>query len=96
MSRAFAMHVVMADGATFDVRTNLRDQLRYEESARKGKWGDIVDNLLRYEAFTAWSALERSGQYPGKFDEFADAVEQIDSDVIAPVPTPPVLSNAST
>jgi hypothetical protein len=90
------MHVVMADGSVFDVRTNLKDQLRYEEAARKGKWGEISDNLLRYEALTAWSALERAGLLTCKFEDFGDLVEQIDSDVISPTPTQPAPSSEPT
>jgi hypothetical protein len=97
MSNAFTMTVVLEDGRRYEVKTNLKDQLRYEEIARKNKWGPLGDNLVRFEAYTAWSALERSGDINGmKWDEFQAAVEQIDSAVISPRPTTPEPGSAST
>jgi hypothetical protein len=87
VSNAFRMHVVMSDGTSHDVRTDLRDQLRYEEAARRGKWGPPVENLLRYEAFVAWSACERAGLTTASMDDWSAQVEQVDSEVISPVPT---------
>lgn len=98
MSNAFTMTLVMENGERHTVRTNLRDQLRYEETARKGKWGPLTDNLLRYETFTAWSAARRAGIIPDAqpYEQFADTVEQIDSEVISPRPTTPEPSTGST
>lgn len=97
MSNAFKMTVVMEDGTRHEVSTNLRDQMRYERASRAGKWGPVAENLLRYECFTAWSALERQGALDGvTFDDFDGLVEQIDSEVISPVPTQPEASSGSS
>jgi hypothetical protein len=88
VSNAFKMTVCLEDGTVHEVSTNLRDQMRYEAAARAGKWGPTAENLIRFETFVAWSALERRGLIDGiKFDEFDQLVEQIDSDVISPRPT---------
>ena len=96
MSNAFAMIVVLEDGERHEIRTNLKDQLRYEEAARKGKWGTLTENLLRYEAFTAWAAMTRLGLTDAKWDDFGDSIEQIDSEVISPSPTRPAPSSEPT
>jgi hypothetical protein len=84
------MTVVLDDGETHEVLTTLRDQLRYENAARAEKWGPMGENLVRFEAFVAWSALQRTGVLNGeKFDEFVDRVAQIDSDAVPVRPTTP-------
>jgi hypothetical protein len=81
-----------------EIRTNLRDQLRFEDAARKGKWGPMTDNLLRFETHVAWSACRRTKQIPDDttYEQFADLVEQIDSTVISPRPTRTEASTGST
>lgn len=89
MSNAFRMTVVLEGGEIHDVQTNLRDQMRYEAAARAGKWGPMGDNLVRFEAHVAWSALVRLGLLDPipKFDEFCDLVVQIDSEAVPIRPT---------
>lgn len=98
MSASFAMTVVLMSGETLDVRTSLVDQLAYEDAARRGKWGPMADNLLRFETHVAWSACKRGKLIPAEttYVQFADTVEQIDSSVISPRPTQPEASTVST
>jgi hypothetical protein len=83
------MTVVMIGGEILEARTSLRDQLRYEEASRRGKWGAMSENLLRFETYIAWCALKRGKLVPDDetYEAFADRVEQIDSVVISPRPT---------
>lgn len=94
--RAFTMTVELLDGTVLEVRTSLRDATKWEATSRKHKWGPIGENLALWEAFLAWSALDRAGTWSGTFDQFLDAVAQVTSAVVPVPPTPPAPPADST
>ena len=47
-----------------------RDVQQSEMLFAKRGWGKVTDRPMTSAAAVAWSALHRTGQYPGTFDEF--------------------------
>jgi len=69
--------VELNDGTELKARTAMADYLRYEETAKRQKppWGSVGDSPSHWEAFVSWSALKRTGQYDGGWEQFKlDAV----------------------
>ncbi|RAV33530.1 hypothetical protein [Corynebacterium heidelbergense] len=65
--------IEMMDGTEHkDVRIILADMIRYEEVAKRHKWGGLQDNPITAQSFMAYAAMTRTGVYdPNKgFDEF--------------------------
>lgn len=94
--RAFNVRAELADGRVLSARTSLRDQTRWEDTARKHKWGTQFENFGLWEAFLTWSALDRAGDYTLGWDAFVDACVQIESTAVPVPPTDAVPSAAST
>jgi hypothetical protein len=44
-----------------EVQTLNPDVMRWEETARKHKWGGITGNEITFTTFIAWAALKRTG-----------------------------------
>ena len=64
--------VELNDGTELKTRTAMADYLRYEETAKRQKppWGSVGDSPSHWEAFVSWSALKRTGQYDGSWEQF--------------------------
>ena len=92
MASAFDMTIVPMDenAPPIQVRTVLRDQQRYEITARKRKWGNQYENFNIWESFLAWSACERKGFTTTEYDQWLDTIESIHSTAVPIRPTPPV------
>lgn len=71
-------HVEFTDGREIDIDTTTRDYVNYENTARKHKWGPMGDNPAIWEAFAAWSALKRTGQFDGTWEAFLDAAVNVE------------------
>lgn len=57
--------------APVTVTSNLFDQRNFEVTLRKNKaWGSLQDNLLRMNAFRAWSAARRQGLIDLTWEQF--------------------------
>jgi hypothetical protein len=72
--KRLTINVEMDDGRTWQVRATTADYIRYDTTARKQRppWGAMGDNLALWEAFVAWSASRREGQYQGSWDDWLD------------------------
>ena len=88
--------VLMIDGTEHrNIVSTLRDQERLSQTARRHKWGNVLETdpglAIR---FMAWAALSRLGRFTGTYDEFLDAAEAIasqePSDVDPTAPASPV------
>ena len=75
------VRVEMNDGRELTCQTAMRDYIRFEETAKKQKppWGGISDNPSRWEAFVSWSALKRTAQYEGTWEQFLDDAALVDA-----------------
>lgn len=75
--------VELSDGTVVGpVRVTLQDRLRMERAAKPNGWNiGESSSAITVMTFLAWAALERTGAYPGSFEQFAggDAVD-IDMD----------------
>ena len=69
--KRFNATVEMTDGRVLTATTSLQDGLRWEATAKARGWpllpGDIPQT---WEAFTAFAAMARTGQYSGKWEQF--------------------------
>lgn len=81
--------VEMNDGTSLKVQSSLRDYVNYEVTAKKQKppWGGMAENNARWEAFVAWSALKRTEQYTGTWEQFLDDAAIVDATAIDANPT---------
>jgi hypothetical protein len=78
------IHITMDNGDEFDVTTRTADYLLWETTSKRHKWGSITENPAMWEAFLAWAALKRNGQYTGPWESFikdADSVNGIPEEV---------------
>lgn len=86
------MTVRLADREAFIVDTRPIDNVRFEDTARRHKWGSVQDVPMKYMYFTAYAACTRSGEFdPAKgFEAFLDVLVDVDpeadSDTDAPDP----------
>lgn len=80
--------VEMADGRVLEADTTTADYIRFEKTARTHGWGSMQDNTVLWEAFAAWSALTRTGQYSDTWEQFIDTdVDLVDSRAMGIPPT---------
>ena len=70
--------VEFTDGTVMEVETSTADYLRYETTAKRHGWPTMQDSPARWEAFSAWSALERSGAYTKPWETFLEEVGMVD------------------
>jgi len=79
--------VTLIDGDVLTVRTVLRDQIRYEDTAKRQKppWGGVADNPGKWEGFVSWAALKRTGQVDSTYEAYCDTVADIEFDFDAEV-----------
>jgi hypothetical protein len=93
--------VELASGDVFtDIRIITADTVRYEETAQKHRWPQIVvkdgsgtvPHLQHQERFEVWAALKRLGKYDGTWEEFKDrdlldySVDEVEVDPTRPAP----------
>jgi hypothetical protein len=71
------MHVVMADGAEFDVRITNRDRVAWDKTAPRHKWGSASEVPFLASTFLAWSAAYREQLTDLKFEQFQEQCEDI-------------------
>ena len=68
------VHVIMSDGAEWDVQTLNADMLRWEDTAAKHKWPSFTDVPQKWTTFLGWRASIREGHIPQdlKWEEFSE------------------------
>jgi len=91
------VRVEMNDGRELTTKTSLKDYVSFETTAKRQKppWGGISDNPSRWEAFVSWSALRRTGQYDGTWEQFLDDAAIVDASADEVEPTQPAVGDAS-
>src|SRR5690242_20637596 len=78
VGQRFAVHLE-GSGVPLEVRTTNRDIIAWERTkARHKEWPTAADAPTFATTFAIWNAAKRAGQTALGFDEFADAVEDID------------------
>lgn len=89
--------VLFDDDTVADAVITQADMLRWDE-VRAGKgWLPAPDVLPLYNAFLAWSALERAGEKPGRFDDWKRHVDDVELGAVEPVdPTRPAHGDDSS
>jgi hypothetical protein len=90
------VHIIMADGAEWDVQTLNADIIRYEDTALKHKWPTMTQSPQRWTTFLGYRASIREGLIPQdlRWEEFFEngprvAVSVFVSDDVPVDPTPP-------
>ena len=75
----------------FTVATRPVDNIRFEDTARKHKWGAVQDSPMRYLYFLAYAACTRTGEWDAQsgFDAFMAALVDVSPDEDTETPTPP-------
>jgi hypothetical protein len=66
------MTVELKDGTVLRADSTSADYLRYEQVAKRHKWGSMTDNPAVWEIFIGWAAVVRTGQYSGTWEQFAN------------------------
>ena len=66
------MTVELKDGRTLKADSSSADYLRYEQVAKRHKWGSMTENPAIWEIFIGWAAVVRTGQYDGSWEQFAN------------------------
>lgn len=80
--------VTMENGDSFHVQTDNRDLLRWDETSSRKGWADPSKAPFLWMTFIGWSALKRTGQYAGSWDQFrAEAVEVASAEDVNVGPT---------
>jgi hypothetical protein len=69
-------HVVLADGTEFVVRTGQTRQLIAWDQLMSRTF-DREKQPFVFAAFLAWHAAKREGFFPGRFEDFLDAVDEL-------------------
>lgn len=89
------MHITaeMADGRILKADSTSADYMRYEQTAKRHKWGSMQDNPAIWEIFVGWCALVRTGQYGGTWEQFtapggAESAVNVDGELFDLDPTP--------
>lgn len=89
--------VLFDDDSTADVVITQADMLRFDEVRPTKGWLTAADVLPLYNAFLAWSALERAGEKPGRFDDWKRHVDDVELGAVEPVdPTRPAPGDGSS
>lgn len=85
------VHVIMADGAEFDVQTLNPDILRFERNQAKYKWPGPSQAPLTWTTYIAYAALQREGLIPASvtWDEFRVDCLEVAGPSMAADPTGP-------
>lgn len=78
------------DGTVLEVDTSTADYLRFETTAKRHGWPSMQESPARWEAFSAWSALERTGMYSKPWEQFLEDVGMVDGVPRKVNPTGPV------
>lgn len=91
--------VTMADREAWVVDTRPIDNVRFEDTARKHRWGTVQDSPMRYMYFLAYAASTRNGHFPVSkgFDAFLDELVDVDAEDEATAndgPNPPEAGDA--
>jgi hypothetical protein len=77
----------------FDVETRPIDNVRYEDTARRKKWGVLQENPMRYLYFLAFAASQRIDAWPKEsgFDAYLEQLVDVqpEDEDGAETPTPP-------
>lgn len=66
------MTVELRDGTILKADSTSADYMRYEQTAKRHKWGSMQENPAIWEIFVGWCALVRTGQYSGSWESFAN------------------------
>jgi hypothetical protein len=76
---------VMVDGKKLSVRLKPGDLIRYERKFDKPMSALGGEDGVRFEelAFLAFTALARTGEFEGEFDEMLDRLDDIELDATA-------------
>jgi hypothetical protein len=53
-----------ADGSVLEVQTGNPDLVKWDETARRHKWGDFQEQQFKWLTFIAWAAARRQGLIP--------------------------------
>jgi hypothetical protein len=87
------VHVIMEDGAEWDVQTLNPDILKYERNQAKYKWPGPSQSPLTWMTFIAWAASQREGLLPATvgWDVFQETCLEVSNPAgnVAADPTPP-------
>jgi hypothetical protein len=62
-----------------DVRIIFADRLRFEKTAKARGW-DPEKQPMTSAGFISWAALNRSGQFPGSYEDFLNVVIDVEID----------------
>lgn len=83
--------VKLADREPLIIDTRPIDNVRFEDTARKHKWGTIQEAPMRYMYFLAYAACTRTGNYESSrgFDTFMVDLVDVDAEVDAEVADAP-------
>lgn len=73
------VHVIMEDGRTWDVQTDNRDMIRWDENAGKRGWPDPSKAPFLWLTFIAWAALRRQGLVELSWDDFRGQALEVSS-----------------
>jgi hypothetical protein len=69
MTRKY-LRVYLTDGRELDVVSLYPDQLQYEKTVKVKGWPTIGEaGIGTWHGFLAWSALKRTGELTGKYEE---------------------------
>lgn len=72
-STVLLLNVTMSDGTRHEnVRPTNPDRIRWDKTANKHHWPTGDNAPFIFLTFQAWSALARSGDYSGTFEEFSE------------------------
>lgn len=67
------IRVILDDAGTlteYEVQTDNRDAVRWDMTRGRENWPAFTDAPMLWATFMAWSAMNRAGDYAGKFTEF--------------------------
>lgn len=64
------MTVELNDGTIITADSAAVDYLRYEQTAKRHKWGSMTENPAIWEIFIGWCAVTRTGQWSGSWEDF--------------------------
>lgn len=54
----------------YEVQTDNRDAVRWDMTRGREQWPAMTDAPMLWSTFMAWSAMNRAGDFAGKFAEF--------------------------
>lgn len=78
MTRKY-LRVYLTDGRELDVVSLYPDQLQYEKTVKVKGWPTIGEaGIGTWHGFLAWSALKRTGELTGKYEESLDVIVAVE------------------